>query len=155
MPEQITWYAPEFKYHHKELAWYWLSIIAAGILFLIALWQRNLLFGIFVIIAELLVIIWAKEYPKNISFKLDKRGLGIGKIKIYAYQNLEGFHIHESGNDEFVELIFKTNKRLHPHLTILTDKNDLEEVKEFLKQHLSEIEYEEPLSEAISRIIGF
>src|SRR3989344_7985366 len=92
---EITLYAPEFKYHHKELGWYWLSIIVSGILFLISLWQKNLLFGIFVVIAELMVIIWAKEFPKNIRFKLSGRGLEIGKMKFYQYEELDGFHIHE------------------------------------------------------------
>ena len=156
MPKnEIIWYAPEFKYHHKELGWYWLSIIAAGILFLVSLWQKNLLFGIFIVVAELLVIIWAKEFPKNIRFKLDKKGIQISNLKFYSYEELEGFHVHEPDNDGIGELILKTNKRLHPYLKILIDQDDLEEAKEFLKQHLPEIEYEEPVSEAISRIIGF
>ena len=104
---EITWYAPEFKYHHKELGWYWLSIIGSGVLFLISLWQKNLLFGIFVIIAELMVIIWAKEFPKNIRFKLSGKGLEIGKMKSYSYEELDGFHIHEEDEDGFSELIFK------------------------------------------------
>ena len=151
---EIIWHAPEFKYHDKDLHWYWLSIIGAGILFLIALWQRNFLFGIFVIIAELMVIIWAKEFPKNIRFKLNKKGLEIGKINFYSYEELAGFHIHEE-EGEFLELILKTNKRFHPYLKVLVDKDDSEEIKNFLKNHLPEIEYEEPVSEVISRIIGF
>lgn len=153
--KEIIWYAPEFQYHHKELGWYWLSIIGSGILFLIALWQKNLLFGIFVVIAELMVIIWAKEFPKNIRFKLSKKGLEIGKMKFYSYEELSGFHIHEEDEDGFSELILKTNKRLHPYLKVLVDKNDIAEIKDYLKNHLPEIEYEEPVSEAISRIIGF
>ena len=153
--KEITWYAPEFKYHHKELGWYWLSIIGSGVLFLISLWQKNLLFGIFVVIAELMVIIWAKEFPKNIRFKLSGKGLEIGKMKSYSYEELDGFHIHEEDEDGFSELILKTNKRFHPYLKALADKDDIAEIKDYLKNHLPEIEYEEPASEAISRIIGF
>ena len=156
MPKsEITWYAPEFRYQHKDLSWYWFSIIGAGVLFLIALWQKNLLFAVFVIVAELMVIIWAKEFPKNIRFKLDKKGVQIGNLKSYFYEELDGFHIHEPDEDGIAELILKTNRRLHPYVKILIIQTDAPQIKEFLKEHLPEIEYEESLSDNLAKMIGF
>ena len=154
MEKEITWQAPEFRYHDKDVSWFWLSVIAAGIIFLIALWQKNLLFGIFIILAETMVLFWAKEFPKNIQFKLDKRGVHIGKIKSYLYEDISGFHIIEE-NDRMAELVLKTKTKLHPYVKILLVNEDVPDIKEFLKNHLEEIEYEESLSDGISRLIGF
>lgn len=152
--KEIIWHAPEFKYQSKDISWYWLSIIAASILTLVSLWQKNLLFAIFIIIAETMLVIWAKELPKNLQFKLDKKGVHIGRIKSYNYEELSGFHIIED-EDKTGELILKTKNKLHPYIKILIASKDIPEIKEFLKNHLEEIDYEESLSDGISRMIGF
>jgi len=152
--KEIIWHAPEFKYQSKDISWYWLSIIAASILTLVSLWQKNLLFAIFIIIAETMLVIWAKELPKNLQFKLDKKGVHIGRIKSYNYEELSGFHIIED-TDKTGELIFKTKNKLHPYVKILISSKDIPEIKEHLKNHLEEIDYEESLSDGISRMIGF
>ncbi|MBI4992481.1 MAG: hypothetical protein HZB99_04680 [Candidatus Harrisonbacteria bacterium] len=151
--KEISWTAPEFRYVHKDVGWYWLTLIAAGIIFLIALWQRNLLFAMFIVIAEAMTIMWAKEFPKNIEFKLNRKGLQIGKIKFYGYEELSGFHILES--HDRTELILKTKTKLHPYLKILLEDAEIPEIKELLKKYLPEIEYEESLTDAISKMIGF
>lgn len=152
--KEITWSAPEFRYYDKDISWYWLSIIGAGVIFLTALWQRNLLFGIFVILAEGLIVFWGREFPREVRFRIDKRGLSIDESKTYLYENLGGFHIIED-NDGIGELILKTKSKLHPYLKILVAAEMIKEIKEFLKNHLEEIEYEESLSDGISRMIGF
>src|SRR3989338_5716211 len=113
--EEIIWHAPEFKYQNKDISWYWLTIIMAGILFLISLWQKNLLFAIFIIIAEIMLVIWAQELPKTIQFKINKKGVQIGLIKSYSYEELGGFHILED-NYGHSELILKTKNKLHSYI---------------------------------------
>lgn len=152
--KSISWRAPEFLYQPKGASWYWMSIGLTVILFLIALWQRNLLFGIFIILAETMVIFWARESPKDLQFTIDEHGLHLDKIKSYAYEHLSGFHLHE-GSEGIGELIIKTRNKLHPYLRILLLNDDMQPVRDFLKNHIEEIEYEEPLSENIARIIGF
>lgn len=153
-PKEISWQAPEFRYRYKDESWYWLTIMAAAILFLISLWQKNFLFAIFLIIAEAMVLIWAKELPRNFHFKLDKKGVHLGKMKFYSYEELIGFHLHESDN-EISELILKTKHRFHPYVKILLLTGDAPEINKFLKKHLSEIEYEESLADSFSKMIGF
>ena len=50
--KEIIWQAPEFRYRHKDESWYWLTIMATAVLFLISLWQKNFLFAIFAVIAN-------------------------------------------------------------------------------------------------------
>jgi hypothetical protein len=152
--KSISWRAPEFRYQPKDASWYWMSIGITGILFLIALWQGNLLFGIFILLAETMVLFWAKEYPRDLQFSIDEHGLHLDKIKSYAYEDLSGFHLHE-GSDGVGEVIVKTKNKLHPYVRILLLNDDMPTVREAFKNHIEEIEYEEPLSENIARIIGF
>lgn len=152
--KEIIWYAPEFRYRDKDISWYWLTIIGAGIIFLLSLWQKNLLFAIFIFIGEGMIIFWAKEFPKNIRFRIDKRGIEIGKIKTYLYEDFDGFHLLEE-NEGLAELVLKTKSKLHPYVKILISPEDAPEIGSFLKNHLKEIEYEESLSDGISRMIGF
>ena len=152
--KEIIWQAPEFKYQHKDISWYWLTIIAAAVMVLFSLWQKNLLFALFIILAETMLIFWAKESPKNLQFKIDKKGVQIGKIKSYGYEEISGFHISEK-NDGDSELILKTKSKLHPFVKILIYNDDIAAIKGYLKNHLSEVEYEESLTDGFSKMIGF
>lgn len=153
--ENFVWQAPEFKHNYKDIAWYGISIATAFFLFIAAIWQKNLLFGIFVIIAEIMLLFWAKQRPKDIHFKIDKKGVYIGEMKFYSYEELAGFHLIEGEGDEMGELILKTKNRLHPHVKILIENGNIPRIKNILKDHISEIEYEESLSDSISKFIGF
>ena len=152
--KEIIWKAPEFKYYPKSVAWYGLSAAISVLLILFAVWQKNLLFGIFVIIAELTLISWANRQPKTLEFKIDKKGVAIGQIKFYQYEELTGFHIHDDLRGG-LELILKTKSKLNPYVRINIIDKDIPEMKSFLKQFIPEIEYKESLSEDINRIIKF
>lgn len=162
--KEIIWTAPEFKYHQKDVSWYWLSILAAAVIILISLWLKNFLFAIFVVIAEIVLISWAKRQPKNIKFGINEKGISIGEAKFYEYKELKGFFLkegpaarpaHLSGQGPEGELILKTNFKIEPYIKIFVFNGDIPEIKSFLKNHLEEIEYTESLHEAISKIIKF
>ena len=130
-----------------------LTIIAAAVLFLIALWQHNLLFAIFIVISEVLFMHWAREYPKTIRFAITKKGVEIGHLKSFDYSQIAGFHIiHRTDHGE---LILKTKNRIHPYTKIIVISEDIAEVSEFLKKHIPEIEYDESLTDHFEKMIGF
>jgi len=151
--QEINWQAPEFHYHYKDVSWYWLSVIIAGLIILTAIWQKNLLFALFAVIAEIVIIFWAKERPKILNFKLDNKKVHVDKITAYSYEDLEGFHILEK--DDFNELILKTKSRMHPFIKIIMEDIDISRVRDFLKNHLPEIEYEESLTDHIHKLLKF
>jgi len=156
--KEIIWHAPEFKYNHKDISWYWLSIIISSLIFLIALWQKNLLFALFIIIAEVMLIIFAKELPKTRIFKLDHDGLHISSsdhkpLKSFNYNEIQGFHIHE--RDDSHELILKTKNKIHPCVKILISRKEIPEISGYLKKHVEEVEYEESLADHIEKILRF
>lgn len=152
--KEITWQAPEFQYRYKNIFWYGASVALAAILIVLALWQNNLLFAIFVIIAEVMILFWAKETPRLLNFRLDNKGITIDKIKFYPYEDLKGFHVAQR-EDQSGALVLKTKNRLQSYVKILANADDIPKIKEFLKNYLKEIEYEESLVSHISDLIGF
>ncbi len=156
LKKEIKWSAPEFEYIQKGVGWYWLTIIVAIILSALALWQENVLFAVFVVIAAILVLSWGKSYPKTVDFELNENGLAIGEQKTYSYGELKGFAIRQGYVDsELVEIVFQKKSRLSPYIKILASDQDMETIKDFLIQYLPEIEYEESLIEHIARILRF
>lgn len=154
--KEINWSAPEFEFITKGIGWYWLTIIVAIIMSALALWQENVLFVVFIVIAAILVLSWGKSQPKMIDFRLDENGLAIGEQKNYSYGELKGFTIRRGYVDsELVEIVFQKKSKLSPYVKILASGQDADAIKEFLIQHLSEIEYEESLIEHIARILRF
>lgn len=152
--KEIIWYAPEFRYHPKTASWYWLSLLAAAALLLIALWQKNLLFLLFVAVAEATLIHWAKRQPRMLKFKISQNGIFAGETRFYPYEELEGFHILDEAGG-FGELILKTKYKLNAYVRLEIADKDAEEIREQLKKVLNEIEYEESFSDSIGKIIGF
>ncbi len=149
----ISWTAPEFEYQEKSAAWYWISIIIASVILLFALWQKNLLFGFFIVIAELMVLHMARQQPQHIHFTVTGEGITIGDIERYPYEELSGFHISEGSM--LSHLVLKTKRRLKPYIKILSFPQDTEMIKSILSARLQEIDYKEPASNSISKMIGF
>jgi ABC-type bacteriocin/lantibiotic exporter with double-glycine peptidase domain len=152
--EEFSWRAPEFKYYYKDASWYWTSGIIAGTLILISLFQKNFLLVIFLILAELIIIMWAKQIPRTIDFKIDEDGIHCGKLKSYLYEELDGFCM-EKDNEEAGELILKTQSTLNPFVKINIFTKDQENINNILKNFLDEVEYEESFSDKLSDFLKF
>jgi len=146
MPE-IKWRAPEYEYQPKDISWYWLVAITVIVLDAIALWQKNLLFAIFILIAAAVVIFWGRREPQQLEFKLGDKGLYIDK-KFIAYDLLDGFAIKE-------DLFLKKKSRLRPGLKILLPDSQKESVKKHLLPLLPEVEYRESLAETLAKLLKF
>lgn len=155
--KEIIWEAPEFEYREKGAAWYWLSMVVAIVILVLAVWQKNFLFGVFVIIAEILLIVWGNQQPRMISFKLGETGLTINNTKTYAYKDIENYAFDEEG-EEWVSAIFKLRRQFRPKLKAILPKEMVGEVKALLKTRaadLMEVEWEQSLIDSLERLIGF
>lgn len=153
MKKEITWSGPEFKYYHKEPSWYWINAIIAGTLFLIALYQKNILLAIFIAITELTIIMLAKRLPKTIEFKINEDGIHFGKMSFYSHDELSGFDIRKE-NSEISELVLVTNSVINPTIKINIPLKDEEEIRNLLKNFLNEVEYEDTFFDSIADLLG-
>jgi len=158
----IAWQAPEYEFQpKKDVSWYWLSLIAAIILFAVAIWQKNFLFGVFVVLAWVVVIKLADRPPLIWDFKIDEEGISIGLFKgeagenkFYPYSDIDYFDIHE-GNGDYKGLALKFKSRLSPILKINIRPEEEEKIKAFLLKFLKQKTIEPSLLDSISRLIRF
>lgn len=149
MLKEVRWRAPEFQYHEKGVAWYWLTIIIAFILVVISLVMKNFLFAVFLLIAETMIIFWGRQKPRGLEFRLDERGLAIGEKKFYPYGDLSGF---ASANGE---VIFRHKGRFNLYTKTIVSPADAGRIESFLNGKLPVFEYRESLMDHIERILRF
>lgn len=154
MAFETTWEAPEFEYRPKSISWYWLSIIISAAIIAFAIWERNFLFGIFIVIAEVLFIAWGNETPATVHFILTENDLAIGEAKHYQVKLFESFSVNEL-NDDWTELFFTFKTKLRTPLKVILPKIKIEEVRKNLKPVLREVEFEPSLLDSLEKIIGF
>lgn len=156
MEKEIIWSSPEYHYYEKSVIWYWLVIVGAVILVMAALWQKNLLFGIFIIIAAAMLIFWGRRQPRTLNFTLNAKGLMIDDKKIYYFENLAGFAIIPNyAEPALSELLLQTKNHLRGWLRFIIAAQRVEPIKILLQEHLPEVEYQESMAEHISRILRF
>lgn len=159
MPEkkEFEWSAPEFEYHHKEHSWYWLVVIISGLLILIALVQKNFLFAIFVLIASIVFFKLGHQFPRNLDIRINDQGVAIGENDFHPFDSLSGFATKQLDNfpDGLSQIIFQKKHRLSTHIKILAPTEKIEDIRILLNKHLPEIEYEESLTDHISRLLKF
>lgn len=149
----IRWEAPEFEFYPKTASWYWLTFIAAILLLTFAVWQKNFLFTVFVIIAEIMILAWSREKPHTFSFVINDDGILIGDA-LHQFKDLLHFSILER-DDRLSDLLLANKQRFGRHLKILIYTDMIKEIREALLARLEEEEYKEPLPDSIFRIIKF
>ncbi len=151
----MNWKAPEFTFFEKGSIWYTASIVLALLIVLFAVLQGNVLFAIFTVIAEILVLYWARQEPPLIEYAFSERGLVIDQ-QFIPMNNLSGFSfVSDHPDDPYFELIFSQRKKLSPFLKVLVPTEKIDNLFELISQFLEEIDYDESLSEHIMKIIRF
>jgi hypothetical protein len=150
----ISWEAPEFEYREKGVSWYWITIIIAACIIAFSVWEKNFLFGFFIVIAEILVIAMGNQEPRTISFHLTDQNLEIGDHKFHSLKEFESWSADEIGGG-FVEMAFNFHARLKIPLKILAPETALDEIRKNLKPVLREIEHEITFIEAIEKLLRF
>ena len=151
---EIAWDAPEFEYREKDVSWYWTSNVVAAACIAFSVWIRNFLFGIFLVIAEVLSIVWGNRAPRWVDFHFDDAGLTIDERKFYGIKELASWSDTEL-DDAWRELRFHFSSRLKPAIRILFPAERIEEFRTTLKGILPEVGYEPTLIDAIEKILHF
>jgi len=153
---KIKWEAPEFESRGRDVSWYWISIIIAALMIAFAVWQRNFLFGFFVVVAEMLVIIWGNRTPRTISFALTEKGVEIEPEKFHHFADMESFSIDEGADDvQWDDIVFHFRGRFKTPLIIKLHKEKLGEAKAIIKKILKEVDYEPSFLDSLEKLIGF
>lgn len=153
----IRWEAPEFEHRPKTAGWYWATIAVAIVLLAIAVWQKNYLFGLFVVLAEIMLIVWAAEVPPRVRFELTERGLAVGKRKFYPLRELKSFSADIEGtfDPDYPDILIQFHHHFRPPLRIKAPMTWLPEIRRELKVHIPEEHFEPGMTELLEKYFGF
>lgn len=151
---EITWQAPEYEYREKGVSWYWISIIIAAAIIAFSVWAKNFLFGLFIVIAEILFIVWGSRAPRTLDFSIDKDRLAVGDRRSKALREFESMSIDPLENG-WAEIIFYAHARLRVPFKVLFPEERVDELRGLMKGVLKEVPHELTLFDAIEKLLRF
>lgn len=151
----VEWSAPEFEHRPKSIAWYWASIALAVFFIAAAAWQKNFLFGFFLLVAEVLVIVWGNRSPAAIAFRLNEKGIALGEKTFRPISDFESFSVNERWSAEWPSVTLYFKKRFRPAMRMHVPGALLDRVDETLRGMIPKIEHEDTLIETLEYFLGF
>jgi len=151
--DTFAWEAPSHPYHERGPRWYIvMTVIALGLIG-IALFNRNFLFALIILLIAMVLILAGHEEPKPILVQIGQNGV-VWHGKLYLYQDFEHFAIIYQ--PPYTKLLYLEHRNSFvPRLRIpLDDQNPLE-LRDHLKQYLRENldMQEEPISDVVARLL--
>lgn len=155
MAERIRWSGYEFEYKEKTADWFWAVGIIVVSLAAISIIYDNPLFGVFIIIAGVMLLLNARKEPQLLDYELTEKGLVIND-KTYPHAEFRSFWVSGSKSAP-PKLLLHTEKWANPVLiiTIETDYVDADRVRDFLLDYIPEEKIEESLSMKFMEFLGF
>jgi hypothetical protein len=151
---EITWEAPEFEYREKTVSWYWASIIIAACIIAFSVWERNFLFGLFIVIAEILIIMLGNQEPRMIAFSITEDGVQVGAHKFHSLKEFESWSAEDQG-EGVTELAFNFRSKIKLPLKMFVPTDKIAAIRINLKPLLREVEHQTAFIEVIERWLGF
>lgn len=157
--ELLSWEAPEYFHHQRTNDWYWWTGLVAFVIFGIAVWQGSFLFAILVLISWFTVVLYAIRPPQIVVFTLTDKGVLIKnphseETKMYPWAELKSFWIfYKPPIQEELSIISK--KSLMTHIKLPLGDMNPDQVKNIVKQFLTEEEQKESLIDNLSFLAKF
>lgn len=152
--ELLSWRFPEFQRYDRSGVWY--AIMGAvGILALIwALWDRNFLFALIVLMGAAMLYAQSRRTPRELACTVYEDGIRVGET-LHPYKNIKRFWIVYHPQENVKALYLDFNSALRPNLPIpLMDMNPVK-VRSALLPYVKEDlgEEDEPTLDEISRLL--
>ncbi len=150
----FKWQAPEYEHYEKDVSWYWISLTAAVILVFLAIWLRNFLFALFLVIAWPVIVSLAHRTPEMMDFEMDEDGLRVGEDKYIRFREIKGYDINPY-NEDYAELVLKTGSHINQFLRIRVPAGQRKKMEKYLFEILPREEYPESFAESVAKILKF
>jgi hypothetical protein len=150
---RISWRIEEYVHREKGPDWFWaLGVIAiAGAA--IAVLSHNVLFAIFIILAAIILGIYAARPPEIIEIAISDAGIKV-KNYFYPFEKIKGFAVeeHALGN----HLLIESDRAIAPLISIpMPITLDTEGLTGLLKTKIEEKPLKEPVSHRLMEHMGF
>ncbi len=148
----ISWSALEFEEKDRHPDWLWYAGLLFAIGATVSFFYGNIFFGIFLVVAGTLVILFAQRKPKTISVTLQEKDIVIDDERI-AYERVTQFWIDETEKPDKLLLLVKGG--FLPMLSLPLAGVTAEAVREELKKHTTEVPMRESTGVKIADRLGF
>lgn len=155
---EIVWQGPEFEYHEKGPLWEAIVVIVAAVVIALSLiFQRNFLFAVFIAFSAGTMIFWGRRRPLIVECLLDDGGLTIkGRVEFH-FSELSEFAVspYPVADGNFAELVLHRKGAIRGPVKLFVPLDSIEEIREHLRNYLVEFDYEPSLSEQVARLLKF
>ncbi|HEY5267597.1 MAG TPA: hypothetical protein VII94_00490 [Candidatus Saccharimonadales bacterium] len=132
--DSITWTASEFIDNAKSFEWYLFFFIGIFIIcFLIYLFTHSIFSAIIIFILGVALCYMATRRPKELSYKLDNKGLIISNTN-YPFTDFKSYSIVSEDGLDHISLT--PVKRFTPNRTIYFDPRDKDHIISLLGEFL-------------------
>lgn len=156
--QHISWVAPEYDHREHATDWYWATGIISVSFAIAFVFLGNTLLSVIILLAMSTLLFYAKHPPKNIEYKISRKGISAGKM-LYPWETLDSFWILEGhhGTKEYraPKLLLVSKKTFMPHIVILLNEFMLEEIHQTMSHMLHEEPQMEPIHDRLIRKLGF
>lgn len=150
---QIEWVAPEFEQHQKSKSWFITIGIISGILFLLAIFTKNILFALLIGLSYFTISSYAIKKPKDIKISINSKRIKIEKT-LYALENIRSFWIFYDP-PEIKELSLRSKKTIMPYIKVpIGDENPVE-IRKILIKYLPEKKHKESAIDNLAKNLKF
>lgn len=149
--EFLTWEALEYPEKNRSTDWFWgVGIVVVTVLVLSIIFD-NFLFGVFIFLMGVIVVIRAIKKPGIISFGIGPSGIRVDN-NLYPFKTFSAFWVEERGLT--TRVILKSNKPLMPFLSLPLSYVNPDDVREVLFDYLVEEEMHEGISARLFDYFG-
>lgn len=148
----LSWTTLEFEKKDRKPDWIWTIGLVAFLSAVVAFFYGNIFFGIFLVVAGAVTIIYALKHPKELSITIDEKGVLINDSLI-DYKNIKSFWLDETGKE--VKLLLLVNTSFVPTLSLPLSGVSASQVREALSPHTKEEEMRESRSVKLFDSLGF
>lgn len=142
----------EFEKKDRHPDWVWTVGLVAALAATVSFFYGNIFFGIFLLIAGAVTIIYALKHPKELAITINENGVLINDSLI-DYKNITSFWLDENGKEVKLLLLVKTS--FVPTLSLPLVGVSAQQVRDALVPHAKEEEMRESRSIALFDRIGF
>ncbi len=150
----IEWRAAEYEHSEKTTSWFvWVTTVSVAIA-VFAFIKGNFFFGTFALVAGGMIIMFARRRPHVFDFKISEKGVFIGTIKTFTYDQIESFSMR-SRFGHLDEVVLKRKTIINPTIHIPIDSELAERAREILGVKLPEEEHDESIVDILFDYIGF
>lgn len=149
----FSWSHQDYVNYHKDKRWYIISVILLLAAVAWSFWQQNYLFGIFLIMFYMVVLLYENRPPEIVDTVITPLGIKSGQ-KFYYWRLIDHFFVVYRAQG-IKNLYIEFKNPISGRLVIPLDGQNAVAIREYLLKFLNEdLEREaEPISEQLRRFL--